>query len=1277
MKKGLLVAAIIVGLLAIFLVYYFNPPGNAENDPVTDAGSSSGNSVKLSEPERLDLMRLALAEMENVNPATADPLWTQLVSDDPASLDAVQNWTLNRLSQLAEGVTALNGSNKSEAEIAAIRQSLPKWIAAARESQQRFAELVNSASSSSEGERAVISQWIRAQVEYLTMRASGTDQEGQNGGVLPVQDELVGYLKSNPTSIILAGAIDKFAQETASLDGRPAEQARSLSEAFSAAANAIPDNIYLCKTALGFAIEAEEDQALALFDRLEKLALPLVPELSLALGNAPDAVQEVIAPLRTALVSKNFSDASLYFSQWNNILTPLTVVKSDRKKADVNLLDLVATKDFNNLSRKLAATSLPPSHDKPLLFAPPQDLPVPNNSSVRAITAVDADLQGAPEIAAASDEGLTIYRLSGNAWELFAEQSIAPGTRGLTMADLFVVDGAIAGRVERINRIISQETNSSGEPSATNSADATNQTGSVGKDHDTFPCLLAWGDGGIQIFRVDGREDTAIAERLLPPTEPTGLEKIKQVTALTVGDIDADGDLDLLIASEIDGVSLWFNRGNMTFYDLTTYSSMPDAADPVVYFAIGDIDRDLDLDVATLQRSGKVGYLENVLHMQMRWRELTSAAQFNSGGTISIAEWDGNVSWDVIHNSRDALALWRTETTGAGMLQSLDSQQRPLNSIAAADTLGSHITDLDNDSWSDVVLFGTGGIQVVRGGPQELQSLPLTPISPVAAENVVVRDFDGDGRSDILQLTSGRVSFLRNQTESTGHFLDVHFIGIDDNASGRVNHYAIGSTLELRFGPHYRATVITDRLSRFGLGNSSSADAMRAILPNGITQNVIKPPLDTRIVEEQTLKGSCPFLYAWDGEQYAFVTDCLWAAPLGLQAALGKVIPDRPWEYIKVDGRFVQPKDGHYELRLTEELWELAYFDHVALIAVDHPQGSDIWTNEKVGPPEVVQPRTFAFLNARPVVSARDTSGADVSELLRDADEQYVQGFPQRIVQGLCPTHWIELELGQVTDGAPLFLLLTGWIFPTDTSLNIQIDQNPELPSVQPPSVWIPDGEGGWQESIAAMGFPGGKTKTIVVELTGKINPADPRVRIQTNAQIYWDAAQIVVDPTSVETKTHPLVLTDATVGYRGFSALAPRTNTQPHRYDYSQVDTGPKWPPLEGHVTQMGDCRQLLDSWDNAMVVLGSGDEIRLRFRVPDEPVPAGWQRDFILHSVGWDKDADLNTLAGQSVGPLPFREMESYPPPFTQAEMSRNVEALNARQLNRRQNFRAFWAR
>jgi hypothetical protein len=42
---------------------------------------------------------------------------------------------------------------------------------------------------------------------------------------------------------------------------------------------------------------------------------------------------------------------------------------------------------------------------------------------------------------------------------------------------------------------------------------------------------------------------------------------------------------------------------------------------------------------------------------------------------------------------------------------------------------------------------------------------------------------------------------------------------------------------------------------------------------------------------------------------------------------------------------------------------------------------------------------------------------------------------------------------------------------------------------------------------------------------------------------------------------------------------------------------------------------------------------------------LPEGWTRDFLIHSVGWVKDGDLNTATGQTVDPLPFHGMTRYP--------------------------------
>ncbi len=54
-------------------------------------------------------------------------------------------------------------------------------------------------------------------------------------------------------------------------------------------------------------------------------------------------------------------------------------------------------------------------------------------------------------------------------------------------------------------------------------------------------------------------------------------------------------------------------------------------------------------------------------------------------------------------------------------------------------------------------------------------------------------------------------------------------------------------------------------MTRLGLGAPPKADVLRVVWTNGIPQNQLAPPVKTVVREVQQLKGSCPFLYAFDG----------------------------------------------------------------------------------------------------------------------------------------------------------------------------------------------------------------------------------------------------------------------------------------------------------------------------------------------------------------------------------------------------------------------------
>jgi len=348
-----------------------------------------------------------------------------------------------------------------------------------------------------------------------------------------------------------------------------------------------------------------------------------------------------------------------------------------------------------------------------------------------------------------------------------------------------------------------------------------------------------------------------------------------------------------------------------------------------------------------------------------------------------------------------------------------------------------------------------------------------------------------------------------------------------------------------------------------------------------------------------------------------------------------------------IEGKHMKPKDGFYELRVTEELWEAAYFDLVRLLVVDHDEKVEVYSNEKVGPPSIAKFHIHTVRKRRYPVAARNKYGEDVLPLINKRDGRYYRGFDNRLRQGLTDTHYLELDLGKLPrNSKKITLFLTGWYYPTDTSLNVAISRDKALPQIQHPSIWVPNQSGKWQKVVPFMGFPGGKTKTIAVDISNIFLTADKRLRIQCNNELFWDEACFAVDEAAASVNVHDTPLVSANLHYRGFSRLDRPDRNAPERFFYDECSTAPKWPPMQGNFTRYGDVLPLLTKQDAKLLVMASGDEVILKFKVPAKKLQPGQQRDFLLHSVGWDKDADLNTIEGQSVEPLPFVGMKDYPP-------------------------------
>lgn len=714
--------------------------------------------------------------------------------------------------------------------------------------------------------------------------------------------------------------------------------------------------------------------------------------------------------------------------------------------------------------------------------------------------------------------------------------------------------------------------------------------------------------GGLWTRSGEGYRKTEIApgERVLPI------------------DYDSDGDLDLFVSSKA-GDRLLRNNLDGTWTDVTAGALPPGISSR--FAASADFDRDGDPDLVLVSNGGGLLLLDNLRGGRLAEKP---AGLPRTGSFLAVAAGDLNA------DGRPDL-VWTTEARAFVALNRGDGTFLPAVELPAGGV--PLLFDFDNDGNLDLFLAGSTGSALFRNdGSGAFTRVEGTFPAALDAEAV---DFDGDGDLDLAIVTAGGgAALLENQGGNANGWMDVALEGLP-TGSAKVNRFGYGSEVEVKAGQLYAFRTASRPVTHVGLAGHRKADVLRVVWTNGVPQNALSPPVRMLVKEVQQLKGSCPFVYAWNGESWSFVTDALGRSPVGLLFDGVHQAAADTREWLVVPGEQLRPSDGRLRIDFTEELWETAYLDLAELRAVDHPAGVEIVANEKMVPPPF--PEKALFTAARPLrPRATDERGRDRTEEIARADGVYLGGFTPTRYQGIVAPHELVLELPEARAARKVMLYLTGWIFYSDTSIAVSLSQGKAL-TVLPPVLEVPDSRGAWTVAIPAMGYPAGKTKTMPVDLSGVLNRGDPRVRIRTNLEISWDRIFYTVDEESAPLRITPAPLVSANLFFRGFSGRTRESPGGPQVFVHDDVETAPRWADMTGLYTRFGDVRDLLTAADDRYVVMKGGDAVRMEFDAAAlPPLPPGWTRDYVLVLDGWDKDADKNTVAGQTVEPLPFHGMD-----------------------------------
>jgi tetratricopeptide (TPR) repeat protein len=776
-------------------------------------------------------------------------------------------------------------------------------------------------------------------------------------------------------------------------------------------------------------------------------------------------------------------------------------------------------------------------------------------------------------------------------------------------------------------------------------------------------------DGRLDLFVIGGDRHAYLLHNrggtFEDVTAKSGITTVGGGRRALFVDLDHDGDLDLFLVGQ-SGVVVYRNNLDGTFTDVSQAMGFAGgaAASPARDAAFGDFDGDGRTDVVVLSEQGPGALYHNDGGRHFSDATARSGLALTGGSAIVAGDYnnDGLLDLCVIGARGAESSLWLNNGNGTFRRdpRSAVALQR-LRGITASDAT---FIDYDNDGWLDLIVAGASGSATSpgllllhnEGNGTFADRSNVLPSTVQSGAEVSAVDVDGDGDLDVLVADPGGsgVRLLRNDGGNANLSMQVQLVGLR-TGSGKNNDFGIGSKVEVRAAELYQTRVVTSRITHFGLGPHLKADVVRIEWTNGVPQTVYIPGTDQDVTESEILKGSCAFLYTWDGKGFRFVTDVMWRSALGMPLGLlGSSTAYAPagasQEYLRIPGGALQPRDGKYMLQLTEELWETAYADHLKLLAVDHPDSMDVFVDERFVPPGPVQMRLFEIAHPKAPISAVDDEGNDVLPALRAMDDIFVSNLTPLQYQGVVETHDLILDLGTDAGRDSTFLFLRGWIYPTDASINVALSQQSKVKTMMP-SLEVRDARGRWTIARPDIGFPSGKNKTIVVDLSRLFPTSDHHVRIRTNLQIYWDQAFVARDrPVASGNDAVRVTSLDALAAdlhLRGYSRTYRKGGRYgPWWFDYDSVVTASPWRPIEGSFTRVGDVLPLLKASDDMYVIMAPGDEVTLQFDASSaRGLRPGWKRDFLLYTDGWIKDSDLNTAFGTTVEPLPFHAIRAYP--------------------------------
>ncbi|MEZ5464074.1 MAG: VCBS repeat-containing protein [Lysobacteraceae bacterium] len=223
-----------------------------------------------------------------------------------------------------------------------------------------------------------------------------------------------------------------------------------------------------------------------------------------------------------------------------------------------------------------------------------------------------------------------------------------------------------------------------------------------------------------------------------------------QTYALALGDVDRDGDLDVIAGNLSASDRLYLSNGSATPWSAaSTAIDLPGVARSTRALALGDVDHDGDLDLL----AGNQGQLNRVYLNDRSVNVFGSASDIGSDTDTTTAVALGDVDHDgdldvIAGNYGQPNRLYKNDGSGVfGDVSDLDT--------LAGDTWSLALGDIDADGFLDLLVGNNGPdrLQVNQGGIgagwNGFDDDALSSVGGLTG-SMAVADVDGDGAADVI-----------------------------------------------------------------------------------------------------------------------------------------------------------------------------------------------------------------------------------------------------------------------------------------------------------------------------------------------------------------------------------------------------------------------------------------------------------------------------------------------------------------------------------------------